>query len=81
MGTWHGAQANQGQAWPSYTRQAGTRARYPHVITSRGRMHEPPWVQAFIPAPQLDPYRLAGVITADLMAGTIQADNYAGVIT
>ncbi|HMD93707.1 MAG TPA: hypothetical protein VKG80_13805, partial [Trebonia sp.] len=29
-------QGNQGQAWPSFTRQAGTRHRYPHVISSRG---------------------------------------------
>jgi hypothetical protein len=81
--TWGPAwpQANQGGAWPSWIRQAGTRARYPHVIVSRGRMHEPPWPYIPPPAPQLDPYLLAGTITADLMAGIITADNYAGVIT
>lgn len=81
--TWGPAQPQgpQGQPWPSFTRQAGTRARYPHGITSRGRRYEPPWPQGFIPAPQLDPAQLAGVITTDNYAGTIGADSYAGVIT
>ena len=74
-------QGPQGQPWPSYMRQAGTRHRYPHVVSSHSRFSEPPWAQGFIPAPELDPRQLAGTIIADLMAGTISPDNYAGVIT
>jgi hypothetical protein len=56
-------QANQGAAWPAFPRQAGTRARYPHVISAHGRLFEPPWPQAVI-----TDHRICATVTSALTA-------------